>query len=121
MKLVTFKLTFISLIALSFVIGCTTASLENGKSVQIVDGISATDLLSYENVKSYISSGKRTLEDCRNDLRNQAESDGVEILRITSTEPAYCLLEWLGASNAPKDCIAAHADGFRSKIQKNKN
>ena len=92
--------------------GCSSAILESdGAKTQIVDGISASDLLYYESAGTFTSYGMRTLEDCRNDLRNQASRSGAKILRITSSEPATCLF------TSEKTCFNMHADGFRQKSQ----
>jgi hypothetical protein len=93
---------------------CSTTTLDDrGDKVTIVDSISPTDLLTYERVTSLYSHGMRSIESCRNDLRNQAAKAGATVLRISSSEPANCAEDIL--SSGPKDCFNAHGDAYRPK------
>jgi hypothetical protein len=100
------------------VTGCTTATLSTaGDQVMIVDTMSASDLLSYEHVADLQSIGMQTVEDCRNDLRNQAAQKGATIIRITSSEPSYCGVEGF-QNGAVQKCVTVYADAFKPKAGK---
>ncbi len=106
------------LLSCALIAGCTSAPLDSsGERVMVVDGISATDLLSYDYVTQLHSEGMQSVEFCRNDLRNQAAQKGAAIVRITSIEPDYCAFDAL-QHGSPKNCFSAHADAFKPKPAK---
>ena len=111
--------SIITLVASLFLaVGCVTAPLESGGSkVVIVDSISASDLLVYDPVGDLTSQGMQSVEDCRNDLRNQAAAQGATIVRITSFEPAFCALDGF-TSGAQKKCFNAYGSAFKPKVAK---
>jgi len=118
MKTLLHKGLLITVLAL-LIQSCTTAALDpGGEHVVVVDSISPTDLLSYDPVGGGLQSiGMLSVENCRNDLRNQAASMGATVLRISSIEPAYCALDGL-QSGAQKNCFTAYGDAFKPKASK---
>jgi|GEM_PF-3190548 len=111
-----FPFLFASLIwvALS---GCTTAALtSDGSNVVIVDTFSASDMLNYEHIADLKCTAMLSVEDCRNDLRNQGAGKGATIVRLTSTAPDYCALDAL-VKDATKKCFDAYGDAFKPKAK----
>lgn len=97
--------------------GCSLASMpelkEPAASVQMVDVITITDLQTYERVAELRSVGMRSVEYCRNDLRNQAANLGATVIRMSPAQPDTCAEDILG--NGARNCFSASADAYRPK------
>ncbi len=109
---------FYSVVAAVLLMGCTHATLDaEAEKVVIVDSISPSDLLVYDRVAELKCLGMSSLDFCRKDLRNQAAAIGATVVKITSTEPAYCALDAL-TGKGEKKCLHAYGDAFKPKTQK---